>query len=105
MERGREIDRKKKKKKGEKIRTGSTEAPLLISNASNAFSCRKYLMEMGEDRERRRRRRRRIIVRVGSRRGRVWTISLGSEGERAKGDVNCISWVRSRDTKQRIAVK
>lgn len=43
------------------------------------------------------------------RRESLWTILLLGGGDqvggRAKGDENCISWVRSRDTKQRIAVK
>lgn len=62
MERGREIDRKKKKSKRRKIRTGSTKAPLLISNAS--LPKISYGETLKVEREKKKRKRKRRIVRV-----------------------------------------
>lgn len=62
MERGREIDRKKKKNKRRKIRTGSTKAPLLISNAS--LPKISYGETLKVEREKKKRKRKRRIVRV-----------------------------------------
>lgn len=96
----------KKKNKRRKIRTGSTKAPLLISNAS--LPKISYGETLKVEREKKKRKRKRRIVRVEEG-NRLWTILLLGGGDqvggRAKGDENCISWVRSRDTKQRIAVK